>query len=67
VSADACRFFRHIHQYLPAITRVLAWNQTRPCSNVTTMLKFSFFAKNNNGRACFRDNAFNFGDTLTGF
>ncbi len=34
-------FFRHIHQYLPVTTRVLSWNQTKPCGKVTTIFKFS--------------------------
>ncbi|SUH37351.1 Uncharacterised protein [Salmonella enterica subsp. enterica] len=47
---------------------MLAWNQTQPCSKVATILKFSSFANSsNNGRGRFRTNAFNFGDTLTGF
>ncbi len=37
-------FFRHIHQYLPVTTRVLSWNQTKPCGKVTTIFKFSSFA-----------------------
>lgn len=60
-------FFRHIHQHLPVATRMLAWNQTQPCSKVATILKFSSFANSSNGRVRFRTNAFNFGDTLTGF
>lgn len=28
-------FFRHIHQHLPVATRMLAWNQTQPCSKST--------------------------------
>lgn len=49
-------------------TRMLAWNQTQSCSKVATILKFSSFANSsNNGRGRFRTNAFNFGDTLTGF
>ena len=59
-------FFRHIHQHLPVATRMLAWNQTQLCS--TAILKFSSLANsNNNGRGRFRANAFNSGDTLTGF
>jgi hypothetical protein len=61
-------FFRHIHQHLPVATRMLAWNQTQPCSKVAAILKFSSFASSsNNGRGRFRANAFNFGDTLTSF
>ena len=61
-------FFRHIHQHLPVATLVLAWNQTKPCSKVTAILKFNSFANSsNNGRGRFRAYAFNFGDTLTGF
>jgi hypothetical protein len=47
---------------------MLAWNQTQPCSKVAAILKFSSFANSsNNGRGRFRANAFNSGDTLTGF
>ena len=61
-------FFRHIHQHLPVATRMLAWNQTQPCSKVAAILKFSSFVNSsNNGRGRFRANAFNFGDTLTTF
>jgi len=34
-------FFRHIHQHLPVATRVLAWNQTKPCGKVTAILSRS--------------------------
>lgn len=61
-------FFRHIHQYLFVATRVLSWNQTRPCGKATTIFKFSSFAnRGNNSRGCFRTNAFNFGNPLAGF
>ncbi|VGG12940.1 Uncharacterised protein [Klebsiella quasipneumoniae] len=61
-------FFRHIHQHLSVTTRMLTWNQTQPCSKVAAILKFSSFANSsNNGRGRFRANAFNSGDTLTGF
>lgn len=57
-------FFRHIHQHLPVANRMLAWNQPQPAA----ILKFSSFANSrNNGRGRFRANAFNSGDTLTGF
>ena len=63
-------FFRHIHQHLPVATRMLAWNQTQPCSKVAAILKFSSFANSsNNGRGRFRTNAFTlrfrFEDKLT--
>ncbi|KLQ27562.1 hypothetical protein AS299_04690 [Citrobacter freundii] len=68
VSAIACRLFRHIHQYLLVATRVLSWNQTRPCGKATTIFKFSSFAnRGNNSRGCFRTNTFNFGNPLAGF
>jgi hypothetical protein len=31
-------FFRHIHQHLSVATRMLAWNQTQPCSKVAAIL-----------------------------
>lgn len=61
-------FFRHIHQHLPVATRMLAWNQTQPCSKVAAILKFSSFTNSsNNGRGRFWANTFNSGDTLTDF
>ncbi len=61
-------FFRHIHQYLPVTTRVLSWNQTKPCGKVTTIFKFSSFAnRGNNSCCCFGADAFNFGNALAGF
>lgn len=61
-------FFRHIHENLPVTTRVLTWNQTKPCCKVTAILKFSSFTNSsNNGRGRFRTNTFDSGDTLAGF
>ncbi|SVJ50730.1 Uncharacterised protein [Klebsiella pneumoniae] len=61
-------FFRHIHLYLPAATRVLSRNQTKLFGKMTTIFKFSSFAnRGNNSCCCFRVNAFNFGNALAGF
>lgn len=30
-------FFRHIHQHLSVATRMLAWNQTQPCSKLNSV------------------------------